>query len=906
MGNRFLFKLTAFAVAMAMVVLGAGVALADVLTVNELNLAGDQSRVRGATGTVQTYLRVTDNTTDPVNGCNANDSSPVSVSFTSNDTSAIASPSSVSITACDNTDTAAIEGAKTSAYTVLSSAELGSTVTIAGDASGGKVNNQNQTGSFNESDTLKITVVPRPATALRAAADGQNAIDLSWTASADAADITDYVIYRDGSQVATAAKTATSSKISGLLPATNYCYTIKARYTSTTPTDFVSSAAGPACADTAAVASNTAPSIAAANSSVTVNEGTQATNSGTWSDNGDVTLTSSVGTVTKNPNGQAGTWSWAHTPGNETSASGQTVTITASDVPGLSTSTTFTLIANNVAPTTPGTPSVPSGTSPSGSGAYTVSWSASSDVAADTVTYTLQHQNGAGEWAAVATGLATPSYTFGGANESEPQGSWKYRVRATDGSSPSAFSSDSASVLVDKTGPSVEVRATKASGGDYTALSWTNGNVSVTFTCVDSGSGVNQSATNVTGSGTRTTSGTATSGGTCVDNAGNSVATADFPTFSVNIDKVLPTNVASAKLDTTAAPAYSAGAWTNQNVNVTFTCTDTGGSTLTETSGNSTVKVTETAASTAANNTCVDRAGNTAEASSFGAINIDRTLPTITAAATVPDGENTVVYSSGTWTNKTVTVSYRCGDEGGSGLASSPGCPTSDLVSDSTGITGVNKSGSVSDNAGNQTTSNVINVKVDKVAPTVTCPTAPVFTLNQGGPVAVTASVGDSLSGPKTTTASGAVDTSVLGTFTTEVTGEDVAGNTKKELCGYSVQANFTGWSAPINNPNYLNKMKAGQAVPFKWRLTDANGEGITTLAPSDVRTSVQGIGCLGSAPIDGVEEFAPGSSGLQNLGDGYYQLNWKSQSVYAGSCRNVTLDITGAGSRSAYFTFTK
>jgi hypothetical protein len=98
--------------------------------------------------------------------------------------------------------------------------------------------------------------------------------------------------------------------------------------------------------------SNHAPGVAANNATVTVNEGSTANNTGTWSDadSGDtVTLTASVGTITQSGTNAAGTWSWsfATTDGPDES---QTVTITADDGT-TTTSTTFGLTVNNVAPT---------------------------------------------------------------------------------------------------------------------------------------------------------------------------------------------------------------------------------------------------------------------------------------------------------------------------------------------------------------------------------------------------------------------------------------------------------------------------------------------------------------------------------------------------------------------------
>jgi len=96
-------------------------------------------------------------------------------------------------------------------------------------------------------------------------------------------------------------------------------------------------------------AANVAPVLASDNASVTVNEGQTAANTGTVTDaNHDtVTLTASVGTVINNGNG---TWSWSFATSDGPTQS-QTVTITGDDGQGGTSTTTFALVVNNVAPT---------------------------------------------------------------------------------------------------------------------------------------------------------------------------------------------------------------------------------------------------------------------------------------------------------------------------------------------------------------------------------------------------------------------------------------------------------------------------------------------------------------------------------------------------------------------------
>ncbi|MBI2087967.1 MAG: cadherin-like domain-containing protein [Deltaproteobacteria bacterium] len=97
--------------------------------------------------------------------------------------------------------------------------------------------------------------------------------------------------------------------------------------------------------------SNQPPAVAANNASVSTNEGTNAANTGTYSDpDGDaVTLSASAGTVVSNGDG---TWSWSN-PAPDGPAS-YNVTITADDGNGGTATATFSVTVDNVAPTSVG------------------------------------------------------------------------------------------------------------------------------------------------------------------------------------------------------------------------------------------------------------------------------------------------------------------------------------------------------------------------------------------------------------------------------------------------------------------------------------------------------------------------------------------------------------------------
>lgn len=100
---------------------------------------------------------------------------------------------------------------------------------------------------------------------------------------------------------------------------------------------------------------------------------------------------------------------------------------------------------------------------------------------------------------------------------------------------------------------------------------------------------------------------------------------------------------------------------------------------------------------------------------------------------------------------------------------------------------------------------------------------------------------------------------------------------------------------------------RAGQAIPVKWQVKDAKGETVADPASFAGITSYP-VSCtaLGTALSDVVEEPTAGSSGLQYLGDGYWQYNWKSPKEYVNQCRAMVLSLKGGYKASASFKFVK
>ncbi|MFY9561213.1 MAG: PxKF domain-containing protein [Terriglobales bacterium] len=109
--------------------------------------------------------------------------------------------------------------------------------------------------------------------------------------------------------------------------------------------------------------------------------------------------------------------------------------------------------------------------------------------------------------------------------------------------------------------------------------------------------------------------------------------------------------------------------------------------------------------------------------------------------------------------------------------------------------------------------------------------------------------------------------------------------------------AQFVGFQTPVSDTD-VNLIKAGSAVPLKWQVFDASGGAITDLTYC---TSAQGTGCTGNwvnlstfsiacvldpTPVS-PDVVAAGNSGLQNLGSGNYQFNWKTVKGSKG-CVNI------------------
>ena len=150
------------------------------------------------------------------------------------------------------------------------------------------------------------------------------------------------------------------------------------------------------------------------------------------------------------------------------------------------------------------------------------------------------------------------------------------------------------------------------------ANGWNNSDVTVRFKCEDAFSGIASCSDAVTVSregGRQEITGAAT------DNAGNT----SRATVSVSLDKTMPGIIA------TPSPSSNSNGWNNGNVTVTFACSDglSGIGTCP-----SAINITNEGANQAGSGESIDRAGNSATASSR--VSIDKTAPGVSIEPVLP------------------------------------------------------------------------------------------------------------------------------------------------------------------------------------------------------------------------------------------------------------------------------
>jgi hypothetical protein len=436
------------------------------------------------------------------------------------------------------------------------------------------------------------------------------------------------------------------------------------------------------------------------------------------------------------------------------------------------------------------------------------------------------------------------------------------------------------------------------------------------FNLVNTGLGGSPAITNVSGSGANYTvtassgSGSGTLGLNLTDNdsikdaannllGGTGSGNGSFTGDVYVIDRAAPTMTGSAVLGPDFTDPYTAGDWTNQSVRVTFACADTGGSGLTSGSGNDVQNfTTETSASgttATSGGTCADNAGNTAAAATFGPIKIDKTNPTINGSRTPP-------ANSFGWNKANVAVSFNCADA----LSEIASCLGNTTLS-SEGA-GQSATGTATDNAGNSANATVSGINIDKTNPNVSITgvsNGATYTLGSVPAAGCSTSDQPGLSGVDSNATLQPLSGGPVGSVTATCSGaSDKAGNSGSASVTYYVNYNWSGFFRPVDNPEVLNSVKAGSAIPVKFSL--AGNQGLNIFATGSPTS--QKINCDSSDPIDLIEETvtAGGSSLSYDASINQYNYVWKSDKAWAGSCRQLSVKLIDGTTHVANFKFLK
>lgn len=279
----------------------------------------------------------------------------------------------------------------------------------------------------------------------------------------------------------------------------------------------------------------------------------------------DVTMTAGSGSCTLTAS-QAGSLNW-------NAATSITHTVAAAPA-----------VNPNVAPTKPGKPAA--STSPN-AGTFTLGWTESTDADNDSITYTVERKSSeAGvSFQAVMSAPTSSSYAFA----NHPEGTWTYRVKASDGALSSDYSADSDPVKVDRAGPNAPTAAA-TTDPDYTDSNgngWWKGSVTVGFTAngdpnlVDGTVGSGVADQTLSSDQTFSTTGSHTASGTVKDNVGNP---SEAGTLDVRVDADKPT----ASVSTTAG-CPSGNLVQGSTASFDWTASDTGSGLSTAASGTTTI-----------------------------------------------------------------------------------------------------------------------------------------------------------------------------------------------------------------------------------------------------------------------------------------------------------------------------
>jgi hypothetical protein len=136
------------------------------------------------------------------------------------------------------------------------------------------------------------------------------------------------------------------------------------------------------------------------------------------------------------------------------------------------------------------------------------------------------------------------------------------------------------------------------------------------------------------------------------------------------------------------------------------------------------------------------------------------------------------------------------------------------------------------------------------------------------------------------------------------VRARDAAGNEAVATSVYHVRFDFRGFLGPLLDPPAVNVVRAGRIVRVAFSLGGPQGLDVLAGRPWSQRTDCETGAPLGQAqPARSVHRRRP----LRYRRRGArYQLLWRTERAWAGSCRRLVVSLADGSDHSANFRFTR